>query len=138
MIAVNKADGVLRRAAEVAARQFHTVFDALPLRDDGRGVPQIFTCSALEHTGIDAIWQAVEQRQAELIASGNLGERRRRQELRWLWATVEDRLRQAVYQHPSVQAIRAGLEQEVLAGSLPAEAAARRILEACGVATADA
>lgn len=138
MIAVNKADGVLRRAAEVAARQFHTVFDALPLRGDGRGVPQIFTCSALEHTGIDAIWQAVVQRQAELIASGNLGERRRRQELRWLWATVEDRLRQAVYQHPSVQAIRAGLEQEVLAGSLPAEAAARRILEACGVATADA
>jgi LAO/AO transport system kinase len=135
IVAVNKADGLQVRAAELAARQFRTVFESLPPPDDGRGPPQIFTCSALEHIGIDDIWRAIEARQAELIAAGALAAARRRQELRWMWATVEDRLRQAVYKHPGVQAIRGALEQDVLAGKVPAEAAARQILEAVGVVT---
>lgn len=130
MIVVNKADGETRRAAELAASQYRTVFEALPPRDDGRCAPRIFLCSALERAGIEEIWKAVERRQAERIASGKLDESRRRQELRWLWATVEDRLRQAVHKHPAVRAIRVKLEQEVLAGTLPAEAAARQLLEA--------
>jgi LAO/AO transport system kinase len=137
VIVVNKADGALRRAAEVSARQFRTVFETLPLRDDGRETPHVFTCSALENVGIDTIWQAVESRQAELVSSNKLAERRRRQELRWLWSTVEDRLRQQVYKHPQVCAIRAQLEQEVLAGQIPAEAAARRILDAFGIAVTE-
>jgi LAO/AO transport system kinase len=62
-----------------------------------------------------------------------LGERRRRQNLRWLWSLVEDQLRQAVHTHPAVRQIRDGLEREVLAGTTPAAAAARCILEAFGV-----
>ena len=46
---------------------------------------------------------------------------------------VEERLRQAVYHHPAVQEIREQLERDVLAGSLPPESAARRILDAFGV-----
>jgi LAO/AO transport system kinase len=91
------------------------------------------TCSALEEQGVDAVWHAVEKRHARLAAGGELAERRRRQNLRWLWALVEDQLRQAVHAHPAVQGIRNDLEREVLAGTIPAAAAARRILEAFGL-----
>jgi LAO/AO transport system kinase len=79
---------------------------------------------------VDAVWDAVEQRHARLRASGTLAERRRWQNLRWLWALVEDQLRQAVHTHPEVAKVRHELERAVLAGTTPAAAAARRILEA--------
>jgi LAO/AO transport system kinase len=96
-------------------------------------MPAVLTCSALEGRGVGAVWEAVERRHARLTASGELAERRRRQNLRWLWALVEDQLRQAVRTHPAVRAVREELEREVLAGATPAAAAARRILEAFGI-----
>src|SRR5439155_22946089 len=78
------------------------------------------------------VWEAVERRHTRLASNGALTERRRRQSLRWLWALVEDQLRQALHAHPAVGAIRDDLERQVLAGTTPAAAAARRLLEAFG------
>jgi len=128
VIAVNKADGPTRSAAEFAAEQYRMALQSLAGRHDDP--PAVLTCSALHHEGVEAVWGAVERRHARLAAGGQLAERRRRQNLRWLWALVEDRLRQAVHAHPAVRAIRDGLERDVLAGTIPAAAAARRILEA--------
>jgi LAO/AO transport system kinase len=130
VIAVNKADGPTRLAAEQAAEQYRTALHALGGR--GENLPAVLTCSALQDEGVDAVWEAVERQHARLSASGALTDRRRRQNLRWLWALVEDQLRQAVYTHPEVRRIRDDLEREVLAGTTPAAAAARRILEAFG------
>jgi LAO/AO transport system kinase len=131
VIAVNKADGPTQSAADLAAQQYRQALQSLSSRADD--APAVLTCSALHHDGVGAIWDAVERRHARLAASGELAERRRRQNLRWLWALVEDQLRQAVHTHPVVRGIRDDLEREVLAGTTPAAAAARRILEAFGV-----
>jgi LAO/AO transport system kinase len=131
VIAVNKADGPTRLAAEQAAEQYRTALHALGGRGDN--LPAVLTCSALQEEGVDAVWEAVEHRHARLTASGALADRRRRQNLRWLWALVEDQLRQAVHTHSTVRGIRDDLEREVLAGTTPAAAAARRILEAFGI-----
>jgi LAO/AO transport system kinase len=127
VIAVNKADGATRSAAELAAQQYGLALQSLS------PPPVVLTCSALQGVGVDAVWDAVERRHARLAAGGELAERRRRQNLRWLWALVQDRLRQAVRTHPGVCEIRDDLERAVLAGTVPAAAAARRILEAFGV-----
>jgi LAO/AO transport system kinase len=131
VIAVNKADGPTRAAAELAAQQYQTALQSLARRHDDP--PAVLTCSALERRGVDGVWEAVERRHARLAARGALAEMRRRQNLRWLWALVEDQLRQAVHSHPAVKAIRDEIEREVLAGTTPAAAAARRILEAFGI-----
>jgi LAO/AO transport system kinase len=131
VIAVNKADGPTQTAAELAAEQYRTALQSLAGRHDDP--PAVLTCSALRQQGVVPVWGAVEWRHARLAASGQLTERRRRQNLRWLWNLVEDRLRQAIRSHPDVCAIRERLEQEVLAGIVPAAAAARRILEAFGM-----
>lgn len=136
VIAVNKADGGQEAAAELAASQFR---QALGLwyhvdtqgPDDPAPWPRVFTCSAKDRRGVDAIWQAVTGRHAQMVATESLEERRRHQQLRWLWSAVDDHLRDAVRHHPRVRKIRASLEQQVLAGTIPAEAAARQILQAC-------
>jgi LAO/AO transport system kinase len=90
----------------------------------------VLTCSALAQQGVDRVWQVIAERHAQLHATGVLAESRRRQNLRWLWALVDDYLRLAVSTHPAVRAIADDLEQGVLAGTIPAATAARRILEA--------
>jgi LAO/AO transport system kinase len=131
VIAVNKADGAMQSAAELAAGQYRDALHSLAGRGDNP--PSVLTCSALHRQGIDAIWNLIVRRQQRLKTTGELADRRRRQHLRWMWSRVEDQLRQAVRIHPAVQTIRDELERDVLAGTLPAEAAARRILEAFGI-----
>jgi LAO/AO transport system kinase len=92
--------------------------------------PAVLTCSALQRVGIDAVWEAVARRTRRLAANAELAARRRRQNLRWLWVLVEEQLRLAVQSHPSVRAIRDELERQVLAGTVPATGAARRIIAA--------
>jgi LAO/AO transport system kinase len=130
VIAVNKADGTMRSAADVAAREFRMALRTLGNNDD---CPAVLTCSALHREGLDAVWDTVKRGHARLMASGELAERRRRQNSRWLWAVVEDELRQAVHHHPAVSAILERLQRQVLAGTIPPAAAARRILETFGI-----
>jgi LAO/AO transport system kinase len=131
VLAVNKADGPTRSAAELAAQQYQTALQSLAGRHDDMAA--VLTCSALHQERVDAVWDVVERRHTRLAANGALAERRRRQNLRWLWALVEDQLRQAVHTHPAVRAMRDDLERQVLNGNTPAAAAARRILEAFGI-----
>jgi LAO/AO transport system kinase len=128
VIAVNKADGPTQAAAELAAQQYELALQSLACRQED--APAVLTCSALHNKGVDAVWDAVQRRHDQLAVSGTLSQRRRRQNLRWLWALVEDQLLHAVHTSPAVTAIRQDLERDVLAGTIPAAAAARRILEA--------
>jgi LAO/AO transport system kinase len=128
VIAVNKADGNTRIAAELAARQYDSALHVLLGRQ--HNPPPVLTCSALHDVHVDAVWAAIEQRYIELKTTGDLAKRHQRQRARWLWTILDDRLHQAIRDHPAVRAIRDNLEQGVLAGSIPPEIAARQILEA--------
>ncbi len=131
VIVVNKADGVMKGPAEVAAGQLRTALQALSGRHGEE--PPVMTCSALHGEGIAATWEAVMQRQRALEASGELAERRRRQSLCWLWSLVEEQVLQSVRRHPAVEGLSDQIEREVLAGLLPVGTAAQRILEAFGM-----
>jgi len=131
LLVVNKADGDTKAAAELSARQLRNALESIAGRHP-ENAPTVLTCSALHDEGIEAVWTVISERHARMTADGSLAERRKRQNLHWLWATVEDRLRQSIHANPQVQAIRESLEQQVLAETISVEAAARQILEACG------
>lgn len=128
VIAVNKADDATLKAAELAAHQYNMAIQSILGKQ--KNPPRVLTCSALHDRGVDSVWEAIEQRYSSMESSGELAEKRRRQRVRWLWAIIEDRMKQALRQHPGVHAIRDDLEAEVLAGNLPPESAARKILDA--------
>jgi LAO/AO transport system kinase len=131
VIAVNKADGLTRQTAELAAQQLADALKSL----SGRAniTPDVLTCSALHHEGVPAVWQTIETRYANMKASGELAKRHRQQSTRWFWSMIDERLRQAVREHAGVAAIREQVERDVRAGTITPESAARRILDAFGL-----
>ena len=127
IIAVNKADGDGRLRAEAAAA---THADALRIIEprSAHWRPRVLTMSALDGHGLDQVWALVCQHRALLEAAGALEERRRQQQVRWLWSMLEDRLLRLFRDHPAVAAALPELERAVAAGSIPAALAAGRLL----------
>ncbi|MBT2396183.1 methylmalonyl Co-A mutase-associated GTPase MeaB [Streptomyces sp. ISL-100] len=131
VIAVNKADGPHERDALAAARE---LAGALRLMHpaDAAWTPPVLSCSARESSGLDTVWDRLEQHRALLDAGGRLAAKRRGQQVDWAWAMVHDELLGRLRAHPSVRALAPDLEQQVRDGELTATLAAERILEAFG------
>jgi len=128
VIAVNKADGPHETEAKSAARE---LAGALRLIHSGGGrPPPVLTCSAREGTGIDEVWARVVRHGDALRESGELADRRRRQQLGWTWAMVRERLLAELGDHPRVREVAPALEERVLAGTLTPALAADELLAA--------
>lgn len=134
LIAVNKADGDRRKAAEVAARDYRTALSILQSPTDG-WQPEVVLISALERVGLDDLWERVRQHRQLLTANGGLERSRREQRVRWMWELVEDRILQDLRSSDAVGAVVDRLEDEVANGRTPASAGAQQILDAFGVAS---
>ncbi|GAA3139132.1 methylmalonyl Co-A mutase-associated GTPase MeaB [Planomonospora alba] len=126
VIAVNKADGPHEQDARKAARE---LAGALRLLRSERAVP-VLTCSGLTGDGLPELWRRLVAHRDAMEVSGELAERRRRQQVGWTWALVTDRLLQRLREHPAVAAVAAEAERAVLDGTLTPALAAERILDA--------
>jgi LAO/AO transport system kinase len=128
VIAVNKADGDRAQEAEATSKE---LAGALRMVYAGTQpwVPPVLTCSALEGSGIDTVWDRVI-RHREFMGSRGLREKRAQQQLDFTWALVRDELDQRLRTDPRVASMRDAIREAVLSGELPAAAAADRILEA--------
>jgi len=91
VIAVNKADGDYVRTAAAAAQELSGALHLMAARDDGWVTP-VLTCSALEDIDLDTVWDQLRAHRSHLERTGQLAEHRRRQDVRWMWATIDDRL----------------------------------------------
>ena len=127
VIAVNKADGDREQEARVAARDLAGALRLVRGREEW--APPVVTCSGLEDTGVDDVWERVLAHREHLGADG-LAAKRAAQQLDFTWALVRDELDQRLRHSPGVKAIRAEVRAAVLAGELPATVAADRIIAA--------
>jgi len=126
VIAVNKADGDRETEAKMAARELGGALRMVHGRGDA---PAVVTCSALTGGGVDDVWQRVLDHREQLGAEG-LADKRAHQQLEFAWALVRDELEQRLRRSDAVRRVRAQVRSQVLAGELPAVAAADRILAA--------
>ncbi|MBC8365147.1 MAG: methylmalonyl Co-A mutase-associated GTPase MeaB [Actinobacteria bacterium] len=131
MIAVNKADGDNAKAARTAARDYSAAL-RLTHPASPSWTPPVVTCSGLTGEGLTELWAHIEAHRAALTASDEWDERRRGQQLAWMWALVEDRLLASLHDDPAVVEVLADAERRVLDGAEAPAAAADRILDAFG------
>ena len=129
MIAVNKADGDNEGRARVAANDYASALRLMQPSSPSWS-PPVVTCSALHEVGLDTLWAQIELHRAKLSASGELDDKRRQQQVDWMWASVEDRLLSRLHHAPGVKRLAPRLEREVREGTLTATLAAQRILDA--------
>ncbi|MDQ0597973.1 LAO/AO transport system kinase [Streptomyces canus] len=131
VIAVNKADGPHQRDAQAAARELAGALRLMHGKD-AFWTPPVLSCSARESTGLDTVWERLEQHRTLLDSTGRLAAKRRDQQVDWTWSMVRDELLGRLHADPAVRALAPGLEQQVRKGELTATLAAERILGAFG------
>ena len=128
-ILINKADGDNRQKAEMVRVDYERMIHYLRPATEG-WLTRACTCSAYSGYGIDAVWDMIAEFCAKTKASEVFFRRRQKQTLDWVYALVEEHLRAVFYQNEQVKSCRPKLEQEILAGRMPATLAAQQLIAA--------
>jgi GTPase len=131
IIVVNKADGDLLPAANRAVADHRHAVHLLRPKHPGWEVP-VLAASALEGSGIDEVWAAVERLEAHLREGGALDRLRSDQAVAWMWDEVREQLLDAFRADPEVAARWGDVEAAVRAGRRSPTTGARNLLTAHG------
>jgi LAO/AO transport system kinase len=131
VVLVNKADGDLLPAARRAVADYRQAVGLVRPNHAGWEVPVLAT-SALEGTGVDEVWAAVEKLVAHLREDGDLDRLRSRQAVAWMWDEVREALVEGFRSDPRVAELWSDTEASVRANHLSPTTAARRLLDAHG------
>jgi LAO/AO transport system kinase len=125
MVAVNKADGDNIKRAQLAAAEYRGALNILQPQSASWS-PPVVTYSALTGNGIADLWDQV-------LASGELEQRRRAQQVKWMWSMLEERLTARLRGDPSVRAKLRQAEAAVAAGRLTPTLAVEEIAKLLGM-----
>ena len=131
MIAVNKADGDNVPRAKAAAAEYRAALHILTPRS-ANWSPPVVTYSALTGEGVAALWAHILDHREKLTAAGELSSRRAEQQVKWMWAMLEERLFAPLRSDRSIKAALTSIEAEVAAGTLAPAAAVDKIVGILG------
>ncbi len=101
-IVINKADGENVKAATIAQSAFKKALHLFPPKPSN-WTPKVSTCSAIDKTGIDQIWQYLKDYKQKTQASGYFTEHRAEQNMYWLRQTIEQKLKDNFFLKPEVK-----------------------------------
>lgn len=126
-IVINKADGENKVRAEAARAEYNRALHYLAPATEGWHA-RAYTCSAITGEGVESLWAVVTRFHERAAETGAFEARRREQAREWLHALIDDQIRAYFYERPAVRDALAGIEAQVMDGTLPATAAARQLL----------
>jgi LAO/AO transport system kinase len=127
MVAVNKADGDNRRRAQAAAREYKAALHILTPASPNWS-PPVVTCAGLTGGGLDALWEQIEEHRRIFTETGERADKRREQQVRWMWAMLEDRLIRGLRSAPNVKKALPQIEADVAEGELTPSRAVETLL----------
>jgi LAO/AO transport system kinase len=126
-MAINKADGDNRLAAERARGQYAGALHLLPASPDG-WTPRVLTCSSTEGEGIAAVWQMILDHRELLEGNGWLTRQRHHQALDWMRELTAMGLDGLFRRNRAVAGRLPLLEEDVRTGRKTPFAASRELL----------
>ncbi len=126
-LVINKADGDNIHRAEKAQKELQAAMHLLRPASMNWS-PPVLTCSAAKNKGLDAVWETIVTHRKTLEKSGELAAKRRRQAVDWMWALVDEGLKERLYSHPAVQSNLPRIETAVAQGEIEAVLAAQKVL----------
>jgi LAO/AO transport system kinase len=130
VVVVNKADGDLLPAAQRAIADYRQAVHLLRPKHPGWQVP-VLTASALQGSGIDDVWVAVEKFVAHLREGGALDRLRAGQAVAWMWDEIRESLVDDFRRDGRVAERWAGTEEAVRVTSRDVPARPRRPGQSC-------
>ncbi len=132
MIAITKADGDnIKRAQATAADYSHALRIITPASPTW--IPPVVSVSAMENRGLDDVWSKIETHKKLTGATGEWSTKRRAQQIRWMWAMVDDRLIARLKADTNVKAMIPALEADIAEGRITPALAVEHLFKAFGV-----
>ena len=131
MIAVNKADGEMKNAANRAVMEYQHALDILNPKS-ANWKPRSLSCSAFTGDGLAAIWETICEYKRLLKDAGEWQEKRKSQQVEWMWAIIRERILSKIETNEKVQSLVPQLELQVAESKLTPALAALEILTVVG------
>ena len=131
MIAVNKADGEMKNAANRAVMEYQHALDILNPKS-ANWKPRSLSCSAYTGDGLVAIWETICDYKRLLKDAGEWQGKRKSQQVEWMWAIIRERILSKIETNEKVQSLVPQLELQVAESKLTPALAALEILTVIG------
>jgi len=133
MLAVNKADGDNVARAKAAATEYRAALHIIGASSE-LWTPPVITFSALTGDGIAEVWAKICEHRERMSAASALAARRRAQQVKWMWAMLEERMMSRLKSDPSLRARLPKLEAAVAEGRTSPAVAVEELAKALGLA----
>ncbi|OEK06532.1 methylmalonyl Co-A mutase-associated GTPase MeaB [Roseivirga misakiensis] len=127
-VVINKADGPNQAVAKRAKVDYQNALHLFPMDESG-WLPKVKLCSALEKTGLEDVWEVIQEQQEQVKQSGYFQLNRQRQQVNWLKENVNELLETAFYQNSEIQSVLNDVIEKVEKGELPAMNAANLLMK---------
>jgi LAO/AO transport system kinase len=127
MLVINKAEGDNLPLAKRAAVNYRNALHLFPAHP-GSWTPLVQLCSAIDGSGVAAVWKSVESYFDLCIPNGYRNQKRAEQRLQHFHEYTRQRLEQQLLGRPAQQARLQALEKEVSEGRVSPYTAARQLL----------
>ena len=131
MIAVNKADGEMKNAANRAVMEYQHALNILNPKS-ANWKPRSLSCSAYTGDGLVAIWETICDYKRLLKDAGEWQGKRKSQQVEWMWAIIRERILSKIETNEKVQSLVPQLELQVAESKLTPALAAFEILTVIG------
>ena len=113
---ITKSDGDNSIKAKNAAMEYKRALHLFPAKENS-WIPQVSTCSALNKTGLDTIWELIEKYNNQMQANSYFMSNRNKQNNYWLHHIIKHELGNKKYQQLKADNNLTDLEQDIKKGS---------------------
>jgi len=126
-IAITKSDGENKLKASQARSQYQNALHLFPL-GESKWSPQVLTSSALQNTGIQELWDVIEEYKLFTIENGFFNHKRSTQARYWMIETINEGLMNHFYRNPTIEHDLSHYENLVLNDKMSSFIAAHHLL----------
>ncbi|MGC9374384.1 MAG: methylmalonyl Co-A mutase-associated GTPase MeaB [Bacteroidales bacterium] len=126
-IVINKADGENIRKAEQAKNEYQNALHLFPPTPSG-WIPKVLTCSSLVKTGIDEVWEVINEFIEKQKSNKFFALKRKEQAKYWMYESINEALKNNFYQQEIIKNKLKFFEENVLQGKMNSFLAARMLL----------
>lgn len=126
-LVINKADGESLNLAKMAKRHYQNAFHLM--QHSGFWTPQVHTCSALEKSRLDAVWDMIQEYREVAAENHELEQKRARQNIAWMNKLVHEQLDSRLNENAAIKKELPRLQERVKQGATTPYLAARKIME---------
>ncbi|MDR1897870.1 MAG: methylmalonyl Co-A mutase-associated GTPase MeaB [Prevotellaceae bacterium] len=127
MLVINKADGSNILKAMQSKAQYQSAMHLFPL-PASKWTPKVLTASSKEKTGMEEIWESINEYIGLTETNGFFHLNRQEQTKFWMYETINETLQNNFYYNPQIKPLLTDFEEKVATDKISSFIAAKELL----------